>query len=196
VIEGTAKLHGCTAELKWSDQAYIPTVNDAKLVSLVEEAAGKLVGVDRWHRLAEPTMAAEDFSFLAGPSPAIALVQRAPCTHTCAPLLCSVQGAVLVISCLNGCSALQSPMHANTRLPCNPYFFPGVGIVFTADAVPGAFTFLGISNEEAASVHGLHTSRFQMDEAQMPLGAALHAAVALDALRAATTASKTVKEEL
>ena len=66
VIEGTAKLHGCTADVKWSEQAYIPTVNDAKMVSVVEEAARKLVGVDRWQRLAEPTMAGEDFGFLAG----------------------------------------------------------------------------------------------------------------------------------
>ena len=87
VIGCTAKLHGCSAELKWSDQAYIPTVNDAKLVSLVEEAAGKLVGIDRWHRLAEPTMAAEDFSFLAGPSPADALAQSTLCLPTCALLM-------------------------------------------------------------------------------------------------------------
>ncbi|CAL5224261.1 g6919 [Coccomyxa viridis] len=129
VIEGTAKLHGCTAEVKWSAQAYIPTVNDAKMVSVVEEAATKLVGADRWQRLAEPTMAGEDFGFLA-------------------------------------------------------------------DAVPGAFTFLGIRNEDAGSVHGLHTARFQMDEAQMPLGAALHATVAMDALHAAAAVSKSDRGEL
>lgn len=78
VIEGTAKLHGCTAELKWSDEAYIPTVNDAKLVSMVEEAAGKLVGAQRWQRLAEPTMAAEDFSFLAGAAAAYHEIQCCP----------------------------------------------------------------------------------------------------------------------
>lgn len=65
-----------------------------------------------------------------------------------------------------------------------------------ADAVPGTFTFLGIRNEEAGSVHGLHTARFQMDEAQMPLGAALHVTVALDALHAAADASMAGKEEL
>ncbi len=85
VVEGTAKLHGCTADVKWSEQAYIPTVNDAKMVSVVEEAARKLVGVDRWQRLAEPTMAGEDFGFLAGR----AVTQVAPlgclteeCLHT------------------------------------------------------------------------------------------------------------------
>ena len=66
----------------------------------------------------------------------------------------------------------------------------------SADAVPGAFTFLGIRNEEAGSVHGLHTARFQMDEAQMSLGAALHATVALDALHAAVAAVKADRQEL
>ena len=50
---------------------------------------------------------------------------------------------------------------------------------FLADAVPGAFTFLGIHNESAGSVHGLHTSRFQLDESVLHLGSALHAAFAL-----------------
>ena len=70
------------------------------------------------------------------------------------------------------------------------------GFMNIADAVPGAFTFLGIQNEKAGSVHGLHTARFQMDEAQMPLGAALHATVALDALNSHSAASKATKEEL
>ncbi len=73
--------------------------------------------------------------------------------------------------------------------------FPDDG-QYCADAVPGAFTFLGIRNEEAGSVHGLHTARFQMDEAVMSLGAALHATVALDALHAAAAASKTDRGEL
>ena len=45
--------------------------------------------------------------------------------------------------------------------------------------MPGAFTFLGIHNESAGSVHGLHTPRFQMDESVLHLGSALHAAFAL-----------------
>ena len=48
-----------------------------------------------------------------------------------------------------------------------------------ADAVPGAFTFLGIHNENAGSVHGLHTPRFQLDESVLHMGSALHAAFAL-----------------
>ena len=71
VIEGTARLHGCTAELKWSEQAYIPTINDGRMVAMVEAAAQKLVGSARWQRMAEPTMAAEDFGFLAGTASAM-----------------------------------------------------------------------------------------------------------------------------
>ncbi len=52
-----------------------------------------------------------------------------------------------------------------------------------ADKVPGVFTFLGIRNETVGSVHGLHTPRFTMDEAQLPLGAALHASMAFAGLR-------------
>ena len=62
--------------------------------------------------------------------------------------------------------------------------------------MPGAFTFLGIRNATAGSVHGLHTARFQMDEEQMPLGAALHTAIALEALRASVAESQAGKEEL
>ena len=71
VIEGTAKLHGCTADLKWSEQAYIPTINDKRMVAMVEAAAQKLVGSARWQRMVEPTMAAEDFGFLAGAASAL-----------------------------------------------------------------------------------------------------------------------------
>lgn len=58
-----------------------------------------------------------------------------------------------------------------------------------ADAVPAAMSFLGIRNESVSSVHGLHTPRFRMDESQLPVGAALHAAVALGFLESAAAAA-------
>jgi len=58
-----------------------------------------------------------------------------------------------------------------------------------AERVPAVFTFLGIRNASAGSVHGLHTPRFTMDEAQLPLGAALHAATALEFLSSHVTAA-------
>ena len=60
--------------------------------------------------------------------------------------------------------------------------------------MPGAFTFLGIRNETAGSVHSLHTARFVLDETVLPRGAALHAAVALEFLN--THSSAASREEL
>ncbi len=54
----------------------------------------------------------------------------------------------------------------------------GEDFAFIAQKVPAAFIFLGIRNETAGSVHGLHTSRFTMDETVLKQGAALHAHLA------------------
>ena len=54
---------------------------------------------------------------------------------------------------------------------------------FLAAKVPSAFLMLGIRNDTAGSVHGLHTPQFRLDEAALPLGAALHVQFALDFLR-------------
>lgn len=45
-------------------------------------------------------------------------------------------------------------------------------------AQPSAFLFLGIRNETSGSVHGLHSSKFKLDQAALKTGAALHAALA------------------
>ena len=66
VIQGLATAHGCKAEVKWSDQAYGPTVNNKEMVQVVQDAATELVGPEHVEILEEPTMAGEDFSFLAG----------------------------------------------------------------------------------------------------------------------------------
>jgi len=49
--------------------------------------------------------------------------------------------------------------------------------------VPGAFLFLGIGNASKHTDVALHNSRFQMDEDQMPLGAAMLVETALAALQ-------------
>lgn len=45
--------------------------------------------------------------------------------------------------------------------------------------VPTVFTFMGIGNATLGSDVSLHNPNFRMDESQLPLGAALHAAFAL-----------------
>ncbi|PSC67739.1 IAA-amino acid hydrolase ILR1-like 3 [Micractinium conductrix] len=54
----------------------------------------------------------------------------------------------------------------------------GEDFSFIGRAVPSCFIFLGIRNETAGSVHGLHTPRFTLDEGVLKLGAALHAGLA------------------
>jgi IAA-amino acid hydrolase len=54
----------------------------------------------------------------------------------------------------------------------------GEDFAFIAAAVPSAFGFLGTRNASAGSVHGLHTAQYVLDEGALPLGAALHAALA------------------
>ncbi len=58
-----------------------------------------------------------------------------------------------------------------------------------AEAVPGVFTYLGTGNETAGSIHGLHTPKFILDESVLPLGAALHVAMAFQVLGSYQTAN-------
>lgn len=68
---------------------------------------------------------------------------------------------------------------------------------FIARAVPATFMFLGIRNETLGSVHGLHTDRFLMDEAVLPVGAALHASLAKEWLeREAASSATPAQDEL
>ena len=48
-----------------------------------------------------------------------------------------------------------------------------------AEAAPGTFVFLGIGDEKSGTANKLHTPRMQMLESQLPVGASLHASVAL-----------------
>lgn len=67
VVEALATAHGCKTEIEWMKIPYIPLVNDAKMVDLVERVAQRF-GEPRgkWERLVEPSMAGEDFAFFAG----------------------------------------------------------------------------------------------------------------------------------
>lgn len=63
--------------------------------------------------------------------------------------------------------------------------------------VPSCFTFLGIRNKALGSVHGLHTPRFKVDESVLPLGAAMHVALATEFLDTYSSAwSGSSKDEL
>ncbi|XP_057778002.1 IAA-amino acid hydrolase ILR1-like 3 [Salvia miltiorrhiza] len=50
---------------------------------------------------------------------------------------------------------------------------------FYAEKLPAAFFSIGVRNETMQSIEGLHSPRFILDENALPVGASLHAAVAM-----------------
>lgn len=78
---------------------------------------------------------------------------------------------------------------------------PAEDFGFFTRAVPGAFIFVGIRNETLGSVHNLHSTNFTLDENALPIGAAVHASVAMEYLARGfvggkTAPSKPSKDEL
>jgi metal-dependent amidase/aminoacylase/carboxypeptidase family protein len=58
----------------------------------------------------------------------------------------------------------------------------GEDFAYFLEKIPGAMVFLGIGNATLGTDVNLHSPRFQMDEAQLHLGAALHVEFALRSL--------------
>ncbi len=58
----------------------------------------------------------------------------------------------------------------------------GEDFSFYTEEVPGCFVGLGIRNESLGSVYSMHHPKFKVDEAALPLGAALHCAFAVGSL--------------
>ena len=54
----------------------------------------------------------------------------------------------------------------------------GEDFAFYQQLAPGVMFGIGIRNEEAGSIHPVHNSRFFVDEDVIPIGAALHTAIA------------------
>lgn len=59
----TAQAHGLEAEVA-IEEGFPVTICDERAVALGEKVSGALFGAETWHRLANPIMGAEDFSYL------------------------------------------------------------------------------------------------------------------------------------
>ncbi|KAG7599561.1 Peptidase M20 [Arabidopsis suecica] len=59
-----------------------------------------------------------------------------------------------------------------------PQMMGAEDFAFYSEIIPAAFYFIGIRNEELGSVHIGHSPHFMIDEDSLPVGAAVHAAVA------------------
>ncbi|MBL8814700.1 MAG: amidohydrolase [Planctomyces sp.] len=64
-----------------------------------------------------------------------------------------------------------------------PPVLGGEDFAYYAEKVPGCFVGLGIRNEAIGAVEFVHHPRFKVDEAALPVGAALHTSFALHALK-------------
>lgn len=60
----------------------------------------------------------------------------------------------------------------------------GEDFAFYQQRIPGNFAFLGVTDPSWDDVHGVHHPRFRVDETALPIGAAWHAATAIQALAA------------
>lgn len=65
IVQNTAKVYGCNVTVTFSPDYYPPTVNDPVLYETFAKNVGGLVSEEGFVRETEPTMGAEDFSFLA-----------------------------------------------------------------------------------------------------------------------------------
>lgn len=63
IVEATASAYDCEAELHFH-RNYPPTINDAEQTKFAAEAMTAVVGKDKVNASVEPTMGAEDFSFM------------------------------------------------------------------------------------------------------------------------------------
>jgi jasmonoyl-L-amino acid hydrolase len=55
---------------------------------------------------------------------------------------------------------------------------------FYQQRIPGCFSFIGVTGADWPTVYGVHHEKFKVDEAALPIGAAVHVATALEALGA------------
>lgn len=64
-----------------------------------------------------------------------------------------------------------------------PPVMGGEDFAFYTEEVPGCFLFLAVGDETGGAPYPVHHPRFTMDEAALPLGSALHAALAVKSLQ-------------
>ena len=65
IISSSAAMYGCNVTITWSPDYYPPTVNDPELFDSFSKHVGALVSDEGFLRNVDPTMGAEDFSFIA-----------------------------------------------------------------------------------------------------------------------------------
>lgn len=63
-----------------------------------------------------------------------------------------------------------------------PPVMGGEDFAYYTEHIPGCFVVLGVGNQESGCVYGVHHPKFKVDEDALPIGSALHARFAIEAL--------------
>ncbi|MGE0813339.1 MAG: amidohydrolase [Vicinamibacterales bacterium] len=78
--------------------------------------------------------------------------------------------------------ALAGTMLGSASVLEVPPVMGGEDFSYVLERVPGCFVGLGVGNPAIGAIYGVHHPKFLVDEAALPIGAALHAAFALATL--------------
>ena len=62
-------------------------------------------------------------------------------------------------------------------------------LAFYQERISGCFAFIGVSHADWQTRHNVHHPKFKVDESALPIGAALHVAMALEAFARGETVS-------
>ena len=157
VVKAQAQSYGCKGEVDWlaKEPYYPPTVNDPRTFDFMMD-----VGARCTFPIPSNTFA----------SSAAGRDQQPPGCHISVDA--NTNGGTRRV--LKDSSKVVRD--AEATLAGEDFSFYSLG------GVPAAYAFLGIRNESAGSVHGLHTPQFTLDEGVLQTGAAFLASLAADFL--------------
>ena len=79
------------------------------------------------------------------------------------------------------CRAAQGVVGAGNVRRMDP-IMGGEDFAFYQQRIPGCFACIGVSRADWQTRHGVHHPMFVVDETALPIGAALHVAMALESL--------------
>ncbi|TVU43996.1 hypothetical protein EJB05_03420 [Eragrostis curvula] len=79
--------------------------------------------------------------------------------------------------------AVAESMLGEANVTLCPQFMAAEDFGFYAQEMPAAFFGVGVSNAEMSKVHHVHSPHVVIDEGALPIGAAFHAAVAIEYLK-------------
>ncbi|MEW5299169.1 MAG: hypothetical protein WDW38_005057 [Sanguina aurantia] len=189
VAAATAAAYRCTCGgVAWSAVPYPPTVNDPGMASLVLDVARALFPGDG---------AAADAKHVswAAAAAAAAGVEGGASEGACA--VSHHGGSSSSSSSSSSPAGLMVADKAEVSVSGGGWCAPGgvkaqlldepsmaaEDFSFYAQELPAVMTFLGIGDPALGTDASLHNPKFTMDERQLPLGSALHAAIALEYLK-------------